>query len=223
MPRHYKKKYTRKSHRPGYVACGRMVASDAQKALAMAKYLKGIVNVEFKHLDNAQTNLTMPATVGTIVQLTNVVLGDTSITRDGSNIKIVSIYLEYDITQHVTATATACRVMFVHDRQTNQAIFTTADLLHDVTAIDVINSPRNLDNTSRFQVLYDKKHYLSDTNNLITSGKFHKKVQFKLRYDANAGTIADLTQSSLALVVFSNEATNAPTFHGFIRLRYVDN
>ncbi len=49
MPRRYKKKSN--GRRPGYVSCGKMVYSDASKALAMAKYLKSVVNVEYKNFD----------------------------------------------------------------------------------------------------------------------------------------------------------------------------
>ncbi len=208
---------------PGYRRCGAMVYSDAKKALFIAKHLKSIINVEFKHLTNFQTNLSVPDAAGTIVQLTNVVQGDTSVTRDGSNIKIISIGLDYHVIQHATAVSTVVRIMVIHDRQTNQALYTTGDLLADATTIDSISSPRNLDNTRRFQVLYDKKHLFSDSGSTVARGKFYKKLQYKLRYDANAGTIADLTQSSLSLLVISNEPTNVPLFHGAIRLRYVDN
>ncbi len=222
----YRKKYVKKSYghsRPGYVRCGKMVMSDASKALAMAKYLKSIVNVEFKHLTQSQTNLGVPDGVGAILQLTNIAQGDSTTTRDGSNIKIVSIGLEYTVAMHASATQSVVRVMFLHDRQTNQVLYSTADVLEDVTVIDSVTSPRNLHNGSRFQVLYDKRHVLSISGAQIVSGRFHKKVQIKLRYDANAGTIADLTQSSLSLLLISNEATNVPLFAGFIRLRFVDN
>lgn len=223
MPFH--KKFERKVRRRvgQYSKCAGYVASDARRALVLAKHLKSIINVEFKHLTQVQTNLAVPNAAGVIIQLTNVGLGDTSITRDGSNIKFVSIGLEYHITQHASAVSTICRIMVVHDRQTNQAIYTTADLLHDATAVDSINSPRNLDNTRRFQVLYDKRHMFSDSGSTIGKSQFYKKLQLKLRYDANAADITDLTQSSLSLLIISNEPTNTPLFHGAIRLRYVDN
>ncbi len=47
MPRNYRKKYSR----PGYGACGKMVYGDAQKALAMAKSVKRLINVEIKNHD----------------------------------------------------------------------------------------------------------------------------------------------------------------------------
>lgn len=222
----YKKKsYAKKRghSRPGYVRCGKMVVSDASKALAMAKYLKGIVNVEYKLIDTLHSSVLM--TVAPIITpLTNIVQGDSNVTRDGSNLKIVSIAWNYFIHMNSSATSTMTRVLLVHDKQTNQALFTGTDLLTDVSISDGINSFRNLDNSQRFHVLYDRRHAHSVAgNSRTTKGSFHKQVQYKIRYDANVGDITDLTMSSLSLVFFSNESTVTPTFNSFIRLRFIDN
>jgi len=221
----YKKTYKKRNgyKRPGYRRCGKMVIGDAQKALAMAKYLKNIVNVEFKHITNEQTALTMAITAGTIVQLTNLSQGDTTLTRDGSQIKAVSIQIDYFIKGHVDELGTAARLMLVHDKQTNQAAYASSDLLHDVTINDVVVSPRNLDNTQRFSVLYDKTHIMGNNGSNISRGSFYKPLQIKLRYDGNDGTIADLTQSSLSLFVCSSVVANPPIMTASIRIRFVDN
>ena len=55
MPSHYKKKrYV--SKRPGYRSCGRMVVSDATKALYLAKKLKTMINVEYNSLENSTSS-----------------------------------------------------------------------------------------------------------------------------------------------------------------------
>ncbi len=219
----YKRSYKKKSYsRPGYVRCGKMVASDAQKALAMAKYLKGIVNVEFKNHDQQVTAIAQ-ANSALIRQLTNIAQGDTTNTRDGASIKIVSISFNYTINMNASATGTAFRVMLVLDRQTNEAIYTAGDLLEDTTPDDVIVSPYNLNNASRFRVLYDKVHVFSINGRFVGNFKFYKKLNLKLRYDNAAAAITSLTQSSLSLLTVSDEATNQPSLTSFIRLRYVDN
>ncbi len=224
MPQRYAKKTSyNRNGRPGYISCGKMVLTDAQRALAMAKYLKSIVNVEFKVINNLGTADAI-STTPVITQLTNVGQGDTTSTRDGANMKLVSLSLYYFIDQHATATNTQFRVMVVHDKQTNEAIYAAADLLADVTAGDAIVSHRTLDNTHRFQVFYDKVHRLNDvgfTN--IPVVKFNKKLQLKLRYDGSAADITDLTSSSLSLLFVSSEATNTPTITFSCRLRFVDN
>ncbi len=219
----YKKRYKRSyTSRPGYVSCGKMVVSDAAKALQMAKYLKGIVNVEFKNHDVQQTAIALSNAV-TITQLTNIAQGDTTVTRDGAQCKIVSIMLNYTLQINASAAGTVIRVMLVHDRQTNQAIYTSGDLIEDTTAIDSLVSPRNLDNKLRFSVLYDRVHTLSIAGNQKVNTKFYKKLNIKLRFDNAAAAITSLTQSSLSLVNWTDEATNVPSITSFVRLRFVDN
>lgn len=219
----YKKRYTKKRNgRPGYRACGKMVYSDAAKALAMAKYLKGVVNVEFKNHDIQATSDALAITPA-ITQLTNIAIGDTTNTRDGSNLKLVSLLFNYTLISSASAVSTHVRVMLVHDRQTNEAIYAIADLLADTSANDNIVSPRNLDNGHRFNVLYDRVHSLSVGGNSTKNYKFFKKLQLKIRYDNAAAAITSLTQSSLSLVTMTNEPTNVPVITHNIRLRYVDN
>ncbi len=219
MPRRYTKK---KSSRPGYVFCGKMVYSDASKALAMAKYLKSVVNVEYKNFDVT----TLSQVVGVtpiIVQLTNIPQGDTTNTRDGASVKIVSLRLAYTITTHASAPQTIARIMIVCDKQTNQAIYTAADLFQDPDTGENIISPRNLDNSRRFRVLYDKLHSYSNVGRVGDYHQVNKKLQLKIRYDGSTPSIADLTQTSLSLVMICNQASNTCLVSHNTRLRYVDN
>ncbi len=223
MPRG--KPYRKRSHnnhrRPGYVACGRMVYGDAQKALALATRLKGLVNVEFKFLDHIAVS-TVSATP-TIIQITNAAVGDTAETRDGDQVKLTSIYLNYIITLNASATASTMRVMLIKDSQTNGAIYTAAQLFADSTANDNLVSPLNLDNKYRFKVLYDRNHIVSSTGKSIIHLKKYIKVSDKIRYGGAAGDITDLNSASYSILAVSNEATNQPTFQRSFRVRFVDN
>ncbi len=209
-------------NKPTYVKCAKMVMSDASKALAMAKYLKGLVNVERKNHDSVGTNVARSSTIA-IVNLTSIAQGDTTVTRDGSSCKIVSIDFRYFITQNASAANTLVRVMLVLDKQTNQALYATTDLLADVSTSDSIVSLRNLDNQVRFSVLYDKVHAFSITGRGSSSHKFYKTCQYKIRFDNAAAAITSNPGLSLSLLVVSNEATNTPLMTHFLRLRFVDN
>ncbi len=213
---------SKKRKPPGYRRCGEMVYSDAKRALLMAKSIKSLMNVEFKNHDVSATSIAI-STTPDITQLTNLAQGDTTNTRDGASVKFVSLSFKYTLVQHADATATLVRIMLVLDRQTNEAIYTDTDLLADVTVADAIVSPRNLDNGHRFRVLYDKVHALSDSGSVVQYGKFYKKLQLKVRYDAAAALIGSITQSSLSLFIVSTEPTSTPAFTHRIRLRYVDN
>ncbi len=220
MPRNYRKK---NYSRPGYRACGKMVYSDASKALAMVKSVKRLLNVEVKNHDVQLTELNIGQGSG-ITQLSNIASGDTTNTRDGAQIKMVGYELNYSIAQDASATtATFFRIMLVIDKQTNQAIYTNTVLLEDTTADDIIISPRNLDNMRRFTILYDRVHTLSKGGSNGVHVKKYFKKDLVIRYDASTPSIADLTENSVSLLVCSSEATNTPVFTFFGRLRYVDN
>lgn len=195
----------------------------ASKALNIALLLKRLVNVEIKNFDVVHATAAVPDGVGLIVQLTNIPQGDTTITRDGSNLKILSIYVNILIRINGSAANSNIRVALVQDTQTNQAIYTTADILSDVTNIESVVSPLNLDNQFRFRILHNKVYNISDSANKTAVCKIYKKLNMRLRYDASTSAIADLTSNSLSLLLISNEATNEPTFTGVTRLRFVDN
>ncbi len=221
MPRRYAKKaYAYK--RPGYRSCAKMVAGDAQKALAMVKSVKRLINVEIKNFDVQLTSQDIDI-VPVITQLSNIPQGDTTSTRDGAQCKMVGLELSFRIVQAAAASITSCRIMLVLDKQTNQAIYVANDLLADVTISDGIISPRNLDNSRRFTVLYDRTFTMQDggVRSFVVKKYFKKDVL--LRYDGSTPSIADLTQNSMSLLTTSSEGTNVPTFTLFSRLRYVDN
>ncbi len=207
--------------RPGYMACGKMVFGDAKKALVIAKGLKSLLNVEIKNHDVQTTSAALDQTFD-INQLTNIAQGDTTVTRDGAQCKVVAVEFNALIIANDTNPKTAVRLMLVCDKQTNQAIYNIADLLDDSTAVDNIVSPLNLNNKHRFNVIYDRVHYCSLAKPVI-----HVKRTFKMnlliRYDGSTPSIADLTQNSLSFNTVSNEATNTPTIAFFHRIRYVDN
>ncbi len=220
--RGYKRNYKRKAYRPGYKACGTMVLSDAQRALYKVGQLKSLLNVEYKH-HNVQTVNTAVTDAGTLTNLSLLSQGDTSQTRDGGSVKFTSLRLAYALRINASATVTNFRIMIVHDKQTNQAQFTLADLLFDATVIDACFSPPNINNASRFNILYDKLHTLNSTSNAEINRVVYKKLNMKTRYDAAVGDITDLTQDSLTLVMVADQATNDPSIIFNYRSRFIDN
>ncbi len=215
MPsRKYRRK--RKSQRwPIYKAAGKQLQRDVRS-------LKRLINVEFKFLDTQLTNVAS-STTPLITQLSNSAQGDTTVTRDGSQLKCLSIQLSYFMTMHTNAVGSLVRVLLIKDKQTNQAIYTAGDVLTDTTAADSLISPYNRDNRKRFTIMYDKVHTLTGSGTEVRHvGRRFRQDQI-LRYDANAGDITDLTQSSYSLMTVSSEATNTPLFTMFARLNFVDN
>lgn len=217
----YRKKKSNGYKRPGYYNCGKMVVSDARKALKMAGHLKRLVNVEIKNFDILQTSVSLSATP-IIIQLSNIPQGDTTVTRDGAQCKVLSIELSILLVRSSAANVTAVRLMLVCDKQTNQAIYLNSDLLANVTLSDNIVAPLNLNNKFRFNVIWDRTFSLNNasTTKVIKNVFSMSKI---LRFDASTSMIADLTSNSFSLVQVTNETTNFPAITMFSRIRFVDN
>ncbi len=185
--------------------------------------IKKNLNVENKEFNIELIAATIVGGSGAIQQLTNIRQGDTTFSRDGSQCKVTSVQGRGIIQHNPLAIDTVVRLLLVLDRQTNQAIYMTSDLLLDTALIESLISPYNLDNKSRFKVLWDRTFTLSQNSKTVTAFKFYKKLDLLLRFDGNTPSIADLTQNSLSLVRISNENDNPPQFDLITRVRFVDN
>lgn len=224
----YKKRYKRRSsayhsktRSSRYLGYAGSAVSTASKALAVAYGIKRLLNVEFKFHD-VQLTLT-PVTIAPIItQLTNIAQGDTDQTRDGAQVKLTRLNIKLYIQNNSGSNSTAMRIMIVHDKQTNQAIYADTDLLSDVTANDGIVSSLNLDNKYRFEILYNKVVTMQNVGNSTHYLNIKKELDLRLRFDASTPSIADLTSSSLSIVFISSTTAN-PIVTMFARLRYVDN
>lgn len=213
-----KKKY----RHPSYISCGKLVVSDAQKALKIAQQVKSLLNVEVKNHDVQQSLVNITSTP-VIVQLTNIANGDTTNTRDGSQVKLTALEFTMQILLNSSATRSSFRCLIICDKQTNQALYTPGDVLEDVSGTDMIFSPINLDNKRRFQILADFTSHVGTAEGRIKHFKRYIKLNKIIRWDASTPSIADLTQSSLSLLMVSTEGTNGVTVTTFSRLRFVDN
>lgn len=208
--------------RPGYKKCGKMVYGDAKKALALAKKVKSMLNVEYKINDNHITGSGSDIN-GSIVQLSNLLQGNTNETRDGNQVKYTQIQLKYFVTINSGATATLVRVFLILDKQTNTAIYTPAQILKNITVGDGMNSPYNRNFRRRFRVLYDRVHDLSINGNRVIRGKKTINISVPVRYNGTSGSISALTENSLSFMHLSSEATNVPAITAFMRCLFVDN
>lgn len=217
------RRYARKT-RPGYKSCAKMVVGDAAKALSLARHVKSLLNVETKNHDVQQSLVTV-TTTPVIVQLTNIAQGDTTNTRDGAQCKVTQLEFRMQVLLNsTTATRSAFRCLIICDRQTNQAIYTAADVLEDVSATDMVFSPINLDNKRRFQILADFVTFVSiASSTIIRQYKRYIKLNKLIRFDGSTPDITDLTQNSLSLLMVSSEATNGPQITTFSRIRFIDN
>ncbi len=219
----YRKYNGRKNGRPGYKRCAKMVYGDAQKALAMARYVKGLVNVEFKEINTQRNGASLSTTIS-ITTPSILAQGDLKTQRGGNKVRFKSIHRKGFFSLHASATTSMVRLMIVLDKQCNGAVFSIADLLEDSTVGDSIVSPRDVDNMNRFVVLSDKTYKLADGGgNQLIQFNIYKRINLPIRYDGTGATVANMTSNALYLVSFSNEATNTPIITDFCRIRFIDN
>ncbi len=217
----YKKRYSKKQCKTPL--WGKADREIARAAYNMAKKAHKFLNVEFKAHTILSTSTVIPDGAGTIIQLSNISEGNSAITRDGQQIKVTSIFFNAHVRMHSSATQSLVTVMLIRDNSTNQAIYTTGDLLENVANIASVQSPPNINNTSRFRILKRWIFKLDSASNTSKYFSHNFALQQKIRFDANDGTITDLTKSSLSLLFISDESTNTPTIRFYHRLRFVDN
>ncbi len=219
----YKRTYKKRKTRTSYYKTGMNAMSAANKALKIATGVKKLINVEYKQIQTVVTGLAIPDGVGTIVQLTNLSQGDSAITRDGQQVKLTSLQFRAFLDMNASAVDTNITILLVRDNQTNQAIYTTGDVLATTANRVSVLSPVSINNASRFRILKRWQYALSAASNSSVSIVFSKALNEKIRYDANVGDITDLTRSSLSLLFISDEPTDEPVVTFVLRLRFIDN
>lgn len=131
-----------------------------------------------------------------------------------------------------------CRVVLVWDKQCNGAAVANAFGANTGAPfeIDDINSFRNLENSSRFTILYDKTHTLVADGAASTAGAYTfgavdrnfqislPKLNIPLEFSGATGGIAEIRSNNLVMMAISDATTAADVSIKYIsRLRYKDN
>lgn len=182
--------------------------------------------IQIRYLDTVH-NSTANSTTGSFQLLNGMVQGDTDITRTGNELDATSIqcrgycYLDSNVAGAVNTVRTV-RLLVFWDQQPNGSAPVVGDILATTTITNLINSPYNRDNQKRFKILIDKRITLNPSTLLTDSGsgnyvltptrvsfRFKRKLARTVKYDGNAGTIADLTTNSLySFICCDDQVTN---------------
>ncbi len=203
-----------------YKACGSMVASDAAKALAGVRYIKSLMNVEYKSL---ATTITSPVdTTGTIQNVTAIAQGDDFNNRDGRKIKMFSVRIKGSGFIHASATHSRIRVMMVRDNNGSTTIPVFGDIFANVTNFRD-NFPRSDDpqTNSRFTTLMDRFFLLDDNGRQSFMLDRYIKLHHHAYFTGTAAT--DEGKGHIYLLTASNEATNTIVFNGEVVTKWIDN
>lgn len=166
-----------------------------------------------------------------IASLVPIPIGDGPSARIGRSVTVTSVQLMYTIDLHHTETNVVyLRVMLVLDKQCNG---TPATWTMVQNALGMF-SYRNLDNSDRFTVLYDKTHRNSPSA-LVAAGytryqgpnlkQVYRKTNIPINYDNTAatGAIATIRSNNLVLLAIPyGAATALNDFKCLGRIRYRD-
>ncbi len=189
-------------------------------------------NAEMKFLDNVVA-AEASAQAGTLHSTSLVVIpeGNGENERIGRKLNIKKIQLRGSIqipsTTVVTTAHNRVRIVLYQDTQTNGAAATVLGVLETAT----VDSFRNLANSGRFKVLYDKVFNMNFTAGngtgmaeKILSYSFFKSCNIPIEYDNSATTGAITTQRSNNIGIFSimESATPAAMVSVQCRMRYSD-
>ncbi len=185
------------------------------------KLEKKTSGIESKFSDLVVATAALPAAL-TIIQPTHLIQrGDQHFQRNGDSITLTSFQCRFMLSTNTAGDNNLVRLLVVHDKQVNGVLMTAAELFLDATADDILTSPYNLDNKHRFRVLSDKIISINDAGNANYMYSVYKKLNIKIRYDASAGAVTDLTSDAIYFCFVGNNLVLGD-IQGITRLRYLD-
>lgn len=184
--------------------------------------LKNMVNVEYKNHDVVNNSFTNISTTGTITALNYIAQGDGSEGRDGNMFRMKSIELRYQLAMDTLEEQQTggVRCMIFLDTDPNGSGPTLATLLDQVS--NPMISPRNLDNRSRYVILYDRIHQLNPNGVESLVRKYYKKVDYKVLFAGATASNSTIKKNGL-YILFVSDQTNVVQQTFNCRIRYIDN
>lgn len=197
-------------------------------------------DVELKYLDVLVSNTSIPTT-SVFTLLNGCVTGDTSVTREGSELRMTSLQFRLEIkTNSAQLGASHVRFCVVKDQDPDGGAPSIAEIFGTTIITDQVLAPYNYNNSKRFRILYDRtidlnpgSYLTADTTGdaftvlTVVPEKISIVQRIPLNYvvkfgNGNAGTIADFTMNSLYMVCFGDAAANQPTFDLGSRVYFKD-
>lgn len=206
-------------HVSGFLNHAKNWGSAGVQALKGLNELRMMLNVEYKVFDTP-FSFPVPST-GTVICLTSVIEGSDYDQRNGRSILAKSIYGRMNTTINTSATASTLRIITFIDTMNQGAIPAVTELLATASYL----APLQLANESgtRFKVLRDKTHTVSNQGTQTVSKTIYHKLHQHCKYQGVGGTAGDLLEGNLFLLAISNEPTNLPVFDSRWRFRFLDN
>lgn len=211
--RTYKKRYTP----PAQPSTMSTVAKVASTALGIAKFVKSVINVEFKRsdLNIIPTGFTYTGITG---NFHNISQGNTALTRNGDSIKVSSLYVSGCIFSG--AAEQVARIIIVRGIREQGVAPALGDILED-TGVVAVNSARAVNDSLSYKVLYDRKFVLNEgTSGSTKMFKCYLKLGDHIKYNTGTNTPAN---GGIYYWILSNVNVSSPQVQFCSRLRFIDN
>lgn len=186
--------------------------------------------VELKFIDTQVTN-TQVTTAGAITLINGVAQGTDFTNRIGRKILMKSIlqnWMLYPNSSTNMAAGDVVRVMTIYDNQPNSG---STPAVTDVLVTADVNSPLNLNNRDRFQVLLDKRFpmggaqysvgSLSTGSPLMRHKSTYKKCLKDVIFSGTGSTLGSIQTGALYYLTIS-KTNNATTLDSYHRVRFSD-
>jgi len=186
------------------------------------KYLKSLINVEFKRLDFQSSQLSPnQINAATPIFMTGLTQGDGATHRDGNSVRLKSLYFQMEFERNATATkpGTRFRIMIIKSTYNNNVLPALSDILAQSSNF---MSPLNIDETAGFRVLKDQ-HFTVTVDKPMLSSRFRINLNHHAKYIGTSDAVSDATSGHLFLMAFVGDSANADYFQYNSRIRYVDN
>lgn len=188
---------------------------------------------EMKFFDTDKTGTTVAA-AGTVLNSSLLLIpdGTTQSTRIGRKITVKHIFVHGHLILPATTTpgdtSDRVRIIMYLDKQCNGAAAAVSDIL---TATDV-NSFRNLSETGRFHILYDKVHSMNASSGTTAGAggdqfgeymrgfSIKKACNYPIEYNNTTGAIGEIRSNNVGIIAISASGHCTATYKA--RVRYLD-
>lgn len=222
MPRRYKKRYRkRRSNAPSVGGCASLGLSYAKKALSYSKYLRTLLNVEYKYFDTSKP-IAEVLNTGVITPLTHIPQGDTVSTRDGDSVRAKMLSIKGNMLGSSGGLALQPITIIVF-----QWFDSSAPAVGDILGPGAPNpiSPLNRTRTDKFKVLMRKQWVLSNMPaNPDNIKQYSQAIKLNTHVKWNATGAANVESGHFYVLEISDATTTVcPQTRFIARVSYIDN
>lgn len=174
-------------------------------------------------IENKRNTLDITASgVGTTAEFTilnGIAQGYTTGTRVGNKITMNYLTANFHLVCNASSTACFLRLSIVYDEQCNGAAPTFAEVFTPTQMYGL----RDVDNSRRFKMIWDKTFCLDPVTNPHMNIRIAKKFNLETRYIGTTAVVSSIGTGSLYLIAVSSDNTYQPTVAAAIRTGYYDN